>query len=109
MGSKRQIVLMSALEGEPDGGMPPLGTLSDVSEAMGRFNTAQDGGPRSGSTGTAVLHGPGYMVEVATGLDRITQAMVTITDDEYAVPVLVRMCMANRWKMVDMETGQSFG
>jgi hypothetical protein len=41
--------------------------------------------------------------------DDVAQAMVTVTDEEIAMPVLLRMCKTLGWAMVDIETGRSFG
>jgi hypothetical protein len=49
------------------------------------------------------------MVEIPTTTDSVAQAMVTMTDDEIAWPVLERACRALKWKLVDLETGRSFG
>jgi hypothetical protein len=104
---KRQVVLMkSVAKGEPPA---PLGSHTAVKEALARYNTAVDGSVRSKTAGTEVLHGPGMMVEIPTTTDSVSQAMVTMTDDEIAWPVLERACRALKWKLVDLETGRSFG
>ncbi|QOJ00290.1 MAG: hypothetical protein HRU70_07235 [Phycisphaeraceae bacterium] len=105
---KRQVVLMKAggPKGEP---APPLGTHRDVRDALARFNTAPDGAVRSKAAGTEVLHGPGMLVEIPTTTDTVQQAMVTMTDDDIAWPVLERLCRGLQWKMVDLETGRAFG
>jgi hypothetical protein len=92
-----------------DGPAKPLGTLREVCERFSRYNTAPDGGKRSASAGTEVLHGPGMIVEVPTSTDTISQAMVTMLDDDIAWPVLLRLCRNLQWKMVDLESGRSFG
>lgn len=98
--SKRQFVLMP--------GASPMGSLSDVRERLGDFNTAADGGPAK-SYGTEFLYGPGYSVELPTGAEQVTQAIVSVNDDELALPVLMRMCKARGWKLVDIESGRTFG
>lgn len=87
----------------------PLGSVKEVRESLARFNTASDGAARSASLGTELLHGPGMIVELATAQDPVQQAMVTVTDDDIAWPVLSRLCKAAGWKMVDVETGRMFG
>ena len=103
---KRQVVLMSSSTG---GEMKPLGSRPEIREALARFNTAPDGAPRSAASGTEVFHGPGLIIELPSATDTVTQAMVTMTEDEIAFPVLRRLCAMNKWKMVDLETGRSFG
>jgi len=106
---KRQIVLMKAPPKTDRPGTPagPLGTPKEVRESLARFNTASDGSARQ--TGTEVLHGPGMIVELPQGVDQVQQAMVTVLDDDIAWPVLSRVCRHLQWKMIDLETGMSFG
>ncbi len=89
-------------------GYSSLGTLGEFEAALAPFNTAPDGSDGT-SMGTRFLHGPGLVVEVPTGLDEITQALITVLDDDFALPVLMRICRANVWKMQDTESGQMFG
>jgi len=104
---KRQIVIVSS---EPaDEGLPPLGTFEVVAGALADFNTAPDGTARSPSAGTHVLHGPGLVVELPMGLDRVTQGLVTLVDEDVAWPVLMRVIRTLPWKLLDLETGRSFG
>ena len=103
---KRQVVLKSSSTG---GEMKPLGTRPEIKDALARFNTSPDGAPRAASAGTEIYHGPGLVVEIPTGTETVTQAMVTMTEDEIAFPVLRRLCAAQKWKIVDLETGRSFG
>jgi len=90
------------------GELKPLGTLAHVEDVLARFNTAPDGSERR-QTGTAILHGPGIVVEIPTGLDRVNQIMVSINDEELAFTVLWRLCKEQGWKLIDAETGQKFG
>ena len=104
---KRQIVIVSSAPA--DEGLPPLGTMDEVAEALADFNTAADGSPRSASAGTVVLHGPGLVVELPMGLDRVTQGLVTLVDEDVAWPVLMKLVKSLPWKLLDLETGRSFG
>ena len=79
---KRQIVIVSSRPAEE--GLPPLGTIEEVSAALADYNTASDGTPRSPESGTVVLHGPGLVVELPMGLDRVTQGLVTLVDEDVA-------------------------
>lgn len=120
---KRQIVLMkggltgvAALSAGTRPSRPdsphqvgPLGTPKEVREILAQYNTAPDGSPRSSSLGTEVLHGPGLVVELATNTSEVQQALVTVTDDDIAWPVLSRLCKAAGWKMMDVESGRVFG
>lgn len=104
---KRQIVIVSSQPAEE--GMPPLGTIDEVSSALAEFNTAPDGSARSAETGTILLHGPGLVVELPMGIDRVTQGLVTLIDEDMAWPVLMRLVKNLPWKLLDLETGRSFG
>lgn len=105
---KRQIVIVSSDEPAEEG-LPPLGTIDEVSARLADFNTAPDGSTRSAETGTIVLHGPGLVVELPTGIDRVTQGLVTLIDEDMAWPVLMRLVKNLPWKLLDLETGRSFG
>lgn len=105
MGAKRQFVLMRSAQ---DGDSPePLGKLPDVEAFLSRYNIAPDGS--TNGMGTKILHGPGMVVEVPLGLDRITQVIVTLNDDDFSWPVLMRLCSKESLAMVDLESGRSFG
>ncbi len=104
---KRQFVFTrpAPKPGEP---APPLGSPKELMAALAGFNTAPDGGPTK-AMGTQRLHGPGFVVDIPDGQPLIAQAMITVSEEDTAWPVLVRICKANGWKMVDLESGRSFG
>jgi len=120
---KRQIVLMrgalTGLAALSSGSRPtrpdsphqvgPLGTPEEIRETLARSNTAPDGSPRTASLGTEILHGPGLIIELPTNQAEVSQALVTVTDDDIAWPVLSRLCKAAGWKMVDVDSGRVFG
>ena len=89
--------------------MPPLGSLQDVQETLGAFNTACDGSDGSVEAGIIVMHGPGFVVEIATSVDPVSQAMVTLHDEDMAWPVLMLLCTRANWTMMDLDTGRTFG
>jgi hypothetical protein len=107
MAKKRQIVLMK----KRDGGvaeMAPLGSADEVIRQLSAYNTAPDGSAGS-SLGTATMYGPGMIVLMPTTQKTITQLIANLTDEEIALPVLMRACRALGWSMVDMESGRTFG
>ena len=107
MARRRQIVLMKRREaGAPE--MEPLGSGEQVLTLLAPYNTAPDGGP-PGSLGTMTLYGPGMTVLLPTTQKSVTQLIANMTDEEIALPVLMRACKALGWVMVDMETGRTFG
>ena len=98
------------------GEMAALGTPEDVVAAFGRVNTATDklgsvggnGGRGGAASGVLKLHGPGLTAEVPTTNDLVQQALVTISDDDYAFAVLTKLCKAQGWAMMDPESGRTF-
>ncbi len=105
--SKRQIVLQC--KPEQPGSLAPMGPRQGVLDVLARFNTSPDGSPpRNGAMGQ-FLYGPGLIAEVPFHQDPIAQVMVQINDMDLAWPVLRRLCAAQRWQMVDVESGQVFG
>jgi hypothetical protein len=108
MARKRQIVLMKKGGGSNGAEMPPLGSGDDVLKLLAPYNTAPDGSPGA-SLGTVTMYGPGMIVLMPTTQKTITQLIANLTDEEIALPVLMRACKALGWTMVDMESGRTFG
>ncbi|RMH28758.1 MAG: hypothetical protein D6693_03285 [Planctomycetota bacterium] len=96
----RQIVLVPAESGS-------LGTRREVLRGLAAFNTAPDGDPDT----PGVAYGPGFRVELPFVGDRdpVTQALLTITEEDNAWPVLIRMCKRTGWRLMDAESGRTFG
>lgn len=88
--------------------MRPLGEARDIRAALARFNTGTDGGEPK-NTGSEVLYGPGMNVELPTSTPVIQQALVSVYDEDLALPVLMRLCKSLQWKMMDMDSGRVFG
>lgn len=114
MARDRQLVLMKpepSEDGVVTAELADLGSLEDVLGVFAAFNTAGDG-TSAGPSGGALLYGPGMIVEIPQPSDNgagVRQAMVTVKDEDLAWSVLWRLCRKHGWKMVDPETGQSFG
>lgn len=95
--------------------MIPIGSARDIIRTFAPFNIAPDGsGPHGwGETyGMATLYGPGCIIELPYGGEpdnELSQAMVSVTDDEFAWPVLSRACKAGGWKLMDPDSGRTFG
>ena len=106
MARKRQIVLMK--KGAPAGEMPPLGSGDEVLKLLAPYNTAPDGSPAA-SLGTMTMYGPGMTVLMPTTQKVVSQLIANLTDEEIALPVLMRACKALGWTMMDMESGRTFG
>lgn len=119
MGRKRQLVVFAVeeedipLDAETRGPSEPvpLGPRSEVLERLSAYNTAPDG-TEGGAMGTLTLYGPGLIAEMPTGggdREPVSQFMVTVIDEEMAWPVLSKLCRAEGWKMMDAESGMTFG
>ena len=110
--AKRQVVLMCRRE-EGDDAAPPMGSLKEVIAALKSFNCWPDGSGPEGmgrSPGMALAYGPGMILEIPTmGGGEIMQVLATMTDEEFAFPVLMKMCRQNGWTMMDPESGRVFG
>jgi hypothetical protein len=108
MAKKRQLVLTrSRKDASPDDPLPPLGSQKEVLAALAPFNTSPDGGPPG--LGTMTLWGPGMTVSLPTTQKEITQLIANLTDEEIALPVLMRACKSLGWAMTDLSTGRTFG
>jgi len=99
----------------PPGAMTPMGTFQEVAHTLANHNASPDGSGPAGygaAPGMAVVFGPGFVAEIpgdASPRTEVSQVMVTVSDDDFAWPVLSRMCKAVGWRMVDPDTGRSFG
>lgn len=96
---------MHSVDPAHEGGLPPLGTMKELVKILSRFNTAPDGASSS-AMGVARLYGPGMVMDAPASGDEILQLMVTMTDDDFAFPVLMRLCREQKWTLLDPETGQ---
>lgn len=122
MARKRTLILIrSAPPGESSGGLLALGALRDVRAALGQCNISPDGSGPHGygeRLGTGVLFGPGMVLEIPLSEEptsnrgagpEISQVLVSVTDEDFAFPVLMRLCKLNSWKMMDPDSGRTFG
>ncbi|MFG0330970.1 MAG: hypothetical protein ACF8PN_13860 [Phycisphaerales bacterium] len=101
--AKRTLIITGA---DPSGEPTELGSRREVYETLSRFNTYPD------KPGGEILHGPGIIVQApVTGQDDIAQLLVTLLTEDYAWPVLTRICQQSQWQLLDPETGRtlSFG
>lgn len=85
----------------------PLGSMGEVVELLRDFNVAPDGAPDS----PGVLYGPGFTLQLPMvgPDDPVAQALVSIGEEETAWPVLARLCVKLRWKLMDPSSGRMFG
>jgi len=84
-----------------------LGSGEKVGAQLAAFNTMPDGDPHTRN----VLYGPGITVSMPMGGadDPVNQLLVSINEEDIAWPVLMRLCRAYDWKMMDPKSGRTFG
>lgn len=107
----RQVIIIKAAapSAKTDDGLPALGSLDEIASVLARYNTGSDGSPKWRTGPIAMLYGPGFFLEVANSGDDVRQIMATMTDEDFAFPVLSRLCREQRWTLMDPETGRRFG
>ena len=81
-------------------GLPPLGRRRDLLQQLSAFNTAPE------REGDDVLHGPGIRLELPPEQDDVGQILMTITEEEIAWLVIMRLLKEFEWKILDMNTGR---
>lgn len=110
----RQILLVKLIDDEGDeAGRPSvlnsvsLGSYAEVAEQLSNFNTHTDNAPDT----PGILYGPGIIVQMPMvgPEDPVHQVAVTLVEEDIAWPVLIRICKGLGWKMMDAETGRTFG
>ncbi len=108
MAKRRQLALIK-LEDPDDRGsaMVPLGRRREFEDALAPFNTGTDGSEPKG--GSVTYYGPGLVIEIVPMDGLVRQALVYCQNEDFAFPILYRICRANGWKLQDMESGQMFG
>ena len=67
---------------------------------LSRFNTAPE------REGEDVLYGPGIRLELPPGQDTVNQILLTVTEEEIAWLVIMRLAKTFDWKIVDMNSGR---
>ena len=84
-----------------------MGSIAGVREQLAAFNTTPDGDPDTRN----VLYGPGVTVSLPMGADddSVSQLLVAVNEEDIAWPVLIRLCAAFGWKMMDPKSGRTFG
>lgn len=107
--ASRMLVLMKKVDdadAAPSEQAPALGTIDEVVELLRDFNTGPEN-PEEKSP--EFLYGPGITIQVPPTEGPITQLLVTLVEEEIAWSVVARICKHAHWKMVDPESGRSFG
>lgn len=81
-------------------GMAPVGRRAEILRDLARFNTAPE------REGDDVLYGPGIRMELPPGQDAVNQILMTVTEEEIAWLVIMRLAKTFDWKIVDTASGR---
>lgn len=100
--SRRQFVILSRNPAAQDGTMVPLGTRAEVLAGLAHCNTGPD------SPNGDVLYGPGLELHLAPGDGPVTQMLMTVSDDDVAWLIIMRIAKEFGWKILDPESGREF-
>jgi len=95
----QQFVILSKQKSGSNG-MAALGARKQILGELSHFNTAPE------REGDDVLYGPGIRLELPPGQAEINQILLTITEEEIAWLVIMRLAKTFNWKIVDMTTGR---
>ena len=95
----QQFVILSR-EVPTESGMAPIGTREEILNALSCYNTAPE------TSGADVLYGPGICIELTPGQDPISQMLMSITEEEIAWLVIMRLAKELQWKILDPITGR---
>ncbi len=98
--SVEQIVIMADHADKNAGDLPEIGPRARLLDDLAACNTAP------AQPGEDILHGPGFQIELAPGQDPVTQMLLTITEDDIAWVVLMRLARKFHWKLVDPMSGR---
>ena len=99
--AKRQFVILSR-EPASDGQLPALGTRAQVIEGLAHCNTAPE------TAGEDVLYGPGLEFELPPGQDPVRQMLMSISDDDIAWIMIMRIAREFGWTILDPQSGREF-
>lgn len=83
-----------------DGAPAPIGSRADIVKALSLRNTSAD------VDGRDILYGPGIEIELPHGQDPIPQMLLTISDDDIAWVVIMKLAKALQWKIFDPSSGR---
>lgn len=81
-------------------GLAPIGSRKEIIEQLSRLNTAPE------REGEDALFGPGIRIDLTPGRDPIDQMLLSVTEEEIALLVILRISRICGWRIIDPETGQ---
>ncbi len=95
----QQFVILSR-KSDTDNGMAPIGSRDEIVNWLSLYNTAPENDDKD------VLFGPGIRIELPPDQDPIAQMLMSITEEEIAWLVVMRLAKEMEWKILDPETGR---
>jgi len=97
--ANRKLVILSRIS-DKDGALAPLGTRKEVEGSLVKHNTSAE------RVGSDVLYGPGIELQLPPNQDPITQMLLTLTDEDIAWPVIIKLARDLQWKVHDPGSGR---
>jgi len=94
-----QLVILARQAGK-SGELAPIAPRSEIIRQLADRNT----GPER--TGDDVLYGPGIEIHLAPGQDPITQMLLSVTDEDIAWTVILRLARDLHWRIFDPYSGR---
>lgn len=95
----QQFVILSKQKAGANG-MAVIGSRKQILGDLSHYNTAPE------REGEDVLYGPGIRLELPPGQTDVNQILLTVTEEEIAWLVIMRLAKAFGWKIVDTTSGR---
>ena len=97
--SKDLYVILSRAN-KKDGAPAPIGSRADIVKSLSLRNTAAE------VEGGDMLYGPGIEIELPQNEDPVSQMLLTISDDDIAWVVIMKLAKELQWKIFDPASGR---
>ncbi len=94
----QQLVILARGESIGDS-LLPLGSRDEIIRQAAIYNTAPE------TDGRDILFGPGIRIELPPG-EPVRQMLMTVTEEEIAWQVIMRLAKDLQWKLLDPATGR---
>ena len=95
---RQQFVILSP-EPSSNGGLSPIGSREEIVKQLGDLNTSPE------KEGGDMLYGPGIRIELPPG-EPVTQMLMTLTEEDIAWHVVMRLVKQMKWKLLDPMSGR---
>lgn len=95
---RQQFVILSP-EPSKNGGLAPIGSRAEIVAELRDLNTSPE------KEGGEMLYGPGIRIELPPG-EPVTQMLMTLTEEDIAWHVVMRLVKTMKWKLLDPMSGR---